>query len=174
MKSMEELIEQQNNGGRYAKKDQFLKITNAGSEEGFFHGDVLPFYQKFREMERYEQKPGEGYQWKVGVTFVELPGFTPKAWTQGSKVWNQIKNITKEHGKNSVIKINRIGSTKDDTVYFLQYVRPMTEEEVTKATDVQSFLYTYHNLESKTPTKGPDQNPEDNVVSITQDEVDFT
>ncbi len=175
MKSMDELIEAQENSSKYAKKDQYLKIKDGDSVEGVFLGGVLAFYRVYGEIARYEQKPGPTATYRIGTTFALLPDFTPKAIEMGSKLWNQVKEQIKKNGKNFVYKIRRIGTEKA-TVYVLDPVRALTEKEVAALGEVTTFEFGYTNLESKPVARGEDTSPETNanVPSMVEDQVDFT
>lgn len=173
MKSFAEMIEQSST--KYAKKDQYLKITDGQSVEGAFVGGVLPFYRVYGDLTRYEHKTSPQATFKVGTTFALCPDMTPKALEMGAKLWGQVKTAIKNHGQNSIFKIRRIGSEKQ-TIYVLDFVRPLTETEVTNLNRVEPFEFSYTNLESKPVTRGEDKDPESHVQtpSIVEDDIDFT
>ncbi len=175
MKTIDEMLSEQNQLGGYAKKDQYLKIPDGSSVEGVFTGGMLAFYRVYGDLTRYEHKPNSQAAYKVGATFTLLPDFTPKAIEMGAKLWAQVKKALRTHGKDAVYKIRRIGTEKS-TVYVLDFVRALSPLEIDQAANVDSFRYTYNSINSNATTLGEDNDPEINTQlpgAGVEDELEF-
>ena len=148
----------------------FIRLKDKESVIGLFQGEPRVFYARWNG-KTYEECPrseaGAGFRFKVNLLVNEGPGkWVAKIFEQGATVYETLKGVNAEYPlEETVIKITRSGSTKDDTSYSILPTKSQpTDEQMAAMKKIE-----LNPLESK--GKEPGFAPEPNFES--SDEIPF-
>jgi len=98
----------------------FVKLKSGESIEGVFRGEPYCCYEKFKERQEYATYvEGSSLKFKINFIVKENGSYVAKILKQGMTLAKQIRKLTLECGMDTLFKLEREGSGKDDTVYYL-------------------------------------------------------
>lgn len=128
----------------------FVKIKDGEAIEGVFVGEPHVYYGKFKDQNEYsEWQQGLSFKFKMNFLSLENGSFTSKI-LQGSKtVGKRLKYLFENSGQDSVYRIAREGSGKDDTVYHIDFKSKLTEEQSKKIKTIE-----LHSLKNNKESQG--------------------
>lgn len=114
------------------EKLPFLKLKDGEEITGVFKGLLYEFYQVWDTKEifpwdtpRNERPANASFRFRVNFITKEGASYVAKVMEQGSTIYNAIRDLNEEYAlEETVVKIKRTGSTKDDTRYSILPVAP--------------------------------------------------
>lgn len=118
----------------------FLKFKAGDSHRGVFRGEPYDFKIHWAQGhttpcagdECTECKAGNKTKFRFRLNFITLENgaYVAKIFEQGAKVYNQLKGLASEYElEGTAVKIQRFGSTKDDTSYSVMPLpTPLTDD----------------------------------------------
>jgi hypothetical protein len=110
----------------------FIKLKDGDSVEGVFQGEPHCFYRIYGDKAMAEHEnyvEGSSFRFKINMLVKEGDKFEPKILEQGTKLAKRIRKYTQEYGMDYVFKVEREGSTKDNTEYHLFPKRAISASE---------------------------------------------
>lgn len=113
------------------KSSLFIRLKDGESIEGVFRGEPYFFYQKFKDPIEYE-KWAEGRSFKFKINFITRDNGTPtaKIFQGGATLRDMLIDAADEYSLDTVFKIKRTGSGKDDTRYSILFKASLTPEQI--------------------------------------------
>ena len=109
----------------------FIKLKNGESIEGLFRGEPYCFYQIFEDKKEYSERvEGSSFKFKINFIIKEKGAYVPKILQQGVTLAKLVRKYTNECGMDTLFKIEREGSGKDDTTYYLIPKGPVLPESL--------------------------------------------
>lgn len=123
----------------------FLKLESGKSVQCMVVGEPYGFYQIYPEKKEYaDWVPGSSFRFKINVAVLENGAFTMKIFNQGVTVAKTLRKFLQKLGPNTLFEIEREGSGKDDTVYHIIPMGPVSPEQLEQVKKLKS-----HNLMGK-------------------------
>ena len=99
-------------------KDIFIKLKDGDAIEGVFMGEPHTFYSIFQDPTEYgERVEGSSFKFRVNFFVKEDGKWEAKMFSGGVTVRDLILDAKDEYGLDTIFKIKRTGSGKDDTRY---------------------------------------------------------
>lgn len=109
----------------------FIKLKDKESVEGVFRGEIYWFYQIFKDKKEYQEwVEGSSFKFRINFIVKENGAYVSKILQQGVTLAKLIRKYTQECGMNTLFKIEREGSGKDDTTYYLIPKGPVSPEDL--------------------------------------------
>lgn len=107
----------------------YLKLKNGESAMGVFKGDPYEFYQVYPSNDPVPAgTKGAAFRFKINFVTKEGATYVAKAFSQGVTIYNRLKYLNESYNlEETVVKITRKGSTKDDTEYYIDAVGPKAQ-----------------------------------------------
>ncbi len=101
----------------------FIKLKDGESIQCVPCGEPYTFYQAFQDKREFQDYvDGASFRFKLNVAVLENGAFTMKILNGGVKLAKSIRKLLQKLGPNTLLEIEREGSTKDNTTY---HVIPM-------------------------------------------------
>jgi len=120
-------------GGGGKGSSIFIALKDKENVEGVFRGKPHFYYAIYKQKEEYETKVKDSsLKFKVNFLVKENGQFTTKILNQGKLLAELIRTYINEYGEDTLFKIERQGSTKDDTHYFIYPKGPLSPEDLMK------------------------------------------
>lgn len=108
----------------------YIRLKSGEFVECIFRGSPYTFYQKFKDANEYAE-PGEGRSLKFRINVIVKEGsvYVAKIFQQGGTVLKDLIAARNEYGLDTVFKIKREGTGKDDTKYYILFKASLTDEQ---------------------------------------------
>lgn len=111
----------------------FVKLADGQSIEGVFRGDPYCYYAKFKDPKEFTHwEEGLSFKFKINFVAIENGKLVPKIFQGGAKVRDALLDAKEEYGIDTIFKIKRTGSGKDDTRYAVLFKAKLTPEQTEK------------------------------------------
>lgn len=120
-----------------------VKLKDKGAIYGVMRGELFEFRQHWPTGQtRPSMCTGEGcplcaqqskasFRFRANILVQENKVWVAKMLEMGWKVYSQLREINKDNAlENSLLKITRVGSSQNDTNYFVNFVKAVPPSEI--------------------------------------------
>lgn len=124
--------------GKGSGGKNFVKLKDGDSVIGVFRGEPHIFYKIYQDKVEYDEwAEGRNFRFRINFIVKEGDQYVAKIFEGGRRVADDVVAASEEYTLNSVFKISRKGSGKENTKYSVLFKSALEEEQLDKIKKVK-------------------------------------